>query len=155
MVRSAKQVTHELSPFAMFQGLALPNSETPEVAFARMKKSEENSKRLAELREADQKKQTEEMVREGVALMDSGAVECQAPNTANTARDSRRARTQLTIHGLPSQVLSQLESRRDVSKSRSDSNLQDTKLPPTPVGGATTDQLRTYHNLRRDCPTPC
>lgn len=53
MVRSAKQVTHELSPFAMFQGLALPNSDTPEVAFARMKKSAENSKRLAELREAD------------------------------------------------------------------------------------------------------
>ena len=77
-----------------------------------------------------------------------------APNTANTARDPRRARTQLTIHGLPSQVLSQLKSRRDGSKSRSDSNLRDTKLPPTPVGGATTDQLRTYQNLRRDCPTP-
>ena len=72
MVRSAKQVTHDLSPFAMFQGLALPNSDTPEVAFARMKKSEENSKRLAELREADQKKRAEEMVRVGVALMDSG-----------------------------------------------------------------------------------
>ncbi len=71
---SAKQVNDQPNPFAMLHGFALPNSESPEDTFARLKKSEEDSKRLAELQEADLKIQSQEILQVGSALLESGKI---------------------------------------------------------------------------------
>ncbi|MEQ1824690.1 MAG: tetratricopeptide repeat protein [Pirellula sp.] len=90
LVRSSIQVNHKLDPYAMLGSLALQNASTPEKTFARMKKEEENSKKLAALHEADQKKQADEMIREGKALMESGKTKAAIDKFQTATQVSRK-----------------------------------------------------------------